>query len=83
LFAKAALQLDQETTELSVPVTAVQQHGDAAGRVFVLRDGQVREQIVALGRINGDRVQVTSGLAPSDLIVARRKKSVKGVAIRQ
>ncbi|NUQ66207.1 MAG: efflux RND transporter periplasmic adaptor subunit, partial [Pirellulales bacterium] len=68
LFATARLQLEQETTALYVPATAVQQHGDA-GRVFVVRDGVVREQVVAVGRADGGRVRVTSGLAAGERVV--------------
>lgn len=82
LFAAAQLQLEQETTALYVPAAAVQQHGDA-GRVFVVRDGIVREQVVAVGPTDGGRVRVTSGLAAGELVVARPEKVREGVKIRQ
>jgi RND family efflux transporter MFP subunit len=81
LFATAQLQLEEQTTELSVPVSAVQKHGDA-GRVFVVRNGVVQEQVVALGQTTGDRVQITAGLASDDRIVARPERVREGVRIR-
>ncbi len=82
LFATARLQLEEQATELSVPASAVQQHGDA-GRVFVVRDGTVREQIVSVGQTAGDRVQITSGLSANDLVVACPEKVREGVRIRK
>jgi RND family efflux transporter MFP subunit len=82
LFATAQLQLEQETNALYVPAAAVQQHGDA-GRVFVVRDGVVREQVVAVGEADGNRVEITSGLAATDRVVARPQEVREGVRVRQ
>jgi RND family efflux transporter MFP subunit len=70
LFATAELQLPESGGRVFVPKTAVQNAGEVA-RVFVVRDGVAREQIVALGEIGEQKVEVRAGLSGKELLVAR------------
>jgi RND family efflux transporter MFP subunit len=68
LFVTAELQLEKKETDVFVPSAAVCGRGDAAA-VFVIREGVVREQIVAVGESAAGRVRIASGLAPGDTVV--------------
>jgi len=69
MFATARIQLDKQHDMLYVPGTAVLWEGDSA-RVFVVRDGVARQQVVALGEVAGPLIRVVSGLKGDELLVA-------------
>lgn len=54
---------------IAVPVVAVAEHGQMLW-VFTAEDGRARARIVTLGARNGSRVEVLSGLAKSERIIA-------------
>jgi len=55
---------------VAVPASAVQQ--DAAGaRLLVVRDGVVEQRRIAPGIAEGDALEVLSGVAPGETVVAR------------
>jgi len=63
---------------LAVPLFAVVDRGDRKV-VFVEKDGHAVQRPVSLGIIEGDRIQVTSGLSPGDrLIVVGHRDLVDG-----
>jgi RND family efflux transporter MFP subunit len=70
LFATAELVLQNKAAEVFAPSSAVQRTGEVA-RVFVVRDGMAREQVVALGQENKGKIHITSGLTGKELLVAR------------
>lgn len=70
LFATAELEVSQKQTEMLVPATAVQRTGEVA-RVFVLRDGVARQQVIALGEEANGKVHITSGLTGKEVLLAR------------
>jgi multidrug efflux pump subunit AcrA (membrane-fusion protein) len=70
LFATAELQLKQTAQAVYVPIGAVQRVGDVA-RVFVVRDGVAREQVVALGAVGKEKIEIQSGLTGKETLVAR------------
>ena len=73
LFVTAELQLAKKETDILVPATAVCSRGEASA-VFVIRDGVVREQIVAVGESAAGLVRITSGLTPGDAVVTQPEK---------
>ncbi len=81
LFATAELLLSQKGTEIFVPVSAVQKMGEVA-KVFVVRDGIAREQVVALGNADQGKVQIRSGLTGKEVVVARPERIRDGDAVR-
>lgn len=82
LFATAQLQLERSATELYVPASAVQKEGEV-GRVYVVRDGAAREQVVSVGSAEGDRVQILTGLKPEDVVVLNAAQVTDGAVVRR
>ncbi len=70
LFATAELELRQQRPVIFAPIGAVQKNGEV-GRVFVVRDGVAREQVVALGERIGSKIEIRFGLSGGELLVAR------------
>ncbi|MBU4400962.1 MAG: efflux RND transporter periplasmic adaptor subunit [Planctomycetes bacterium] len=70
LFATAELELKQQQPGIYAPVSAVQKNGEV-GRVFVVRNGVAREQVVALGEQTGGKIEIRSGLTGKELLVAQ------------
>lgn len=68
LFVTAQLELPEQVREVYAPAASVQRQGETA-RVFVVRDGSLREQVVSLGETTGDDVHVKTGLAGNELVV--------------
>ena len=64
-----------------VPLGAVQKMGEVA-RVFVVRDGVAREQVVALGEVEQGKVEIRSGLTGKEILVARPELVHDGDAVR-
>ncbi|MHB1036589.1 MAG: efflux RND transporter periplasmic adaptor subunit [Pirellulales bacterium] len=81
LFATAELQLHKEQAEMFLPASAVEKTGEAS-RVFVVRGGVAREQVVSLGEVNGAAVQITSGLTGKERVVARPDRVRDGDTVR-
>jgi len=57
LFATAELDLSRQQPCVLAPVGAVLKK-DEVGRVFVVRDGFAREQVVALGDVAGGKIEI-------------------------
>jgi RND family efflux transporter MFP subunit len=76
LFATAELEVRQPgegpeaAAKMFVPASAVKKMDEVA-RVFVVRDGVAREQVVALGEETPQRVEIRSGLTGKERIVTR------------
>jgi RND family efflux transporter MFP subunit len=70
LFATAELQLAEQQAKIFVPATAVQRMDEVA-RVFVVRDGLAREQVVSLGDESQQKVEIRAGLTGNEVLVAR------------
>lgn len=82
LFATAELELPKKGAQVLAPVGAVQRLGEVA-RVFVVRDGLAREQVVALGEMDKGKVEIRSGLTGKEILVARPELVHDGDAVRQ
>lgn len=81
----ATVRITQSTPEpaVMIPVTAVKTTGDI-NRVFVIRDGAAREQIVQLGLLEGDMIQVKSGVVEGETVaVSGLDQLSDGVFVRQ
>jgi RND family efflux transporter MFP subunit len=81
LFATAELELGKQRPRVFVPVGAVQRLGEVA-RVFVVRDGVAREQVVALGEVEEGKVEVRSGLTGTEKLAARPELVKDGDPVR-
>ena len=82
VFATAELELPKRQTSVLAPLAAVQWTGEV-GKVFVDRDGVAREQVVALGEISGNKIEIRSGLTGKEMLVAnparhsRRRRALR------
>jgi RND family efflux transporter MFP subunit len=81
LFATAELVLPNKGAQVFVPKGAVQRIGEVA-RVFVVRDGVAREQVVALGKTDKERIEIASGLTGQERIVAQPELVHDGDPVR-
>jgi RND family efflux transporter MFP subunit len=82
LFVTAEMELPEQQSQIFVPLGAVEKMGESA-RVFVVRDGGVREQVVALGKSDDHRIEITSGLQGNERIVCNPDKVREGAAVRK
>jgi RND family efflux transporter MFP subunit len=68
-FASAEIEIGRGEG-VGVPASAVQRDGDRA-RLLVVRDGVVEQRRVEVGIAEGDALEISSGLAPGESVVAR------------
>ena len=68
-FASGQIELTRRDG-VSAPATAIEREGDAA-RLYVVRDGKVEERQVKPGIVDGDLVEVRSGVHAGESVVAR------------
>jgi RND family efflux transporter MFP subunit len=81
LFATAELEFKQQQAGVFVPLGAVQRMGEVA-RVYVVRDGVAREQVVALGEMDQGKVEIRAGLTGREMLVARPELVKDGDPVR-
>jgi hypothetical protein len=66
-----------------IPTAAVRTDGDVS-RVFVVKDGAAREQLVQLGLLEGDMIQVKQGVVEGDMVATSNLNALSdGVLVRQ
>jgi len=81
LFATAELELRKQQPSVLAPLRAVQRTGEV-DKVFVDRDGIAREQVVALGEVAGNKIEIRSGLTGKEILVANPSLVHDGDALR-
>ncbi len=66
-----------------IPAKAVRTVGDTSS-VFVVKEGVAREQIVQLGLLEGDMIQIKQGVIEGDMVVTSDLNSLQdGVLVNQ
>lgn len=60
---------DEQSDALLVPRSAIFRSGDNGWEVFVVRGSRAEKQVVEVGLINDDEVEVISGLAEGDQVI--------------
>jgi RND family efflux transporter MFP subunit len=82
LFATALIQQGTPAPALLAPETAVETVSGTS-RVYVMKDGKAEERIVTVGAKAASQVEITSGLAAGDQVVAEpRGRITDGMALR-
>ncbi len=77
MYGRAVIELEPPSRNLTVPSTClIEQDGKGDGAVFVVRDGKVARVKVRVGKDNGLRVEVLSGLTENDLVIAQITPSI-------
>jgi multidrug efflux pump subunit AcrA (membrane-fusion protein) len=78
-FARADIEVEREGGVLLVPRRAVSTFA-GVHKVFLVKDGRAVERVVQLGQEDGDRVEVTQGLAAGDSFVVAPPPGLAGGA---
>jgi RND family efflux transporter MFP subunit len=84
MFGRVLIELEPPSQNLTIPSTClIEQAGGGEGAVYVVRDGKARRIPIQVGKDNGLRVEVLSGLTEKDQIVAQITPAINdGVAVR-
>lgn len=83
MFATVALGVGASTMALAVPRSAIVEDGDRRLLYMAEESGKYEEKAVELGRIQGDYVEIVSGLEPGSKVVTKgafvlKSEKVKG-----
>lgn len=82
-FATVRITQSKAENAVMVPAAAVRTEGDVA-RVFVVKDGAAREQLVQTGILEGDLIQIKQGINEGDVIATSGLGELSdGVLVRQ
>jgi membrane fusion protein (multidrug efflux system) len=81
MFATAELELKNLKPRIFVPKPAVEKMGEVA-RVFIVRDGIARAQIVALGEEKNGKVEILADLTGHETLVAHPELVHDGDKVR-
>jgi len=82
-FATVRVTQSKPEPAVVIPVKAVKTVGDT-NSVFIIKDGIAREQIVQLGLLEGDTIQIKRGIIDGDRVVTSNLGSLTdGVFVRQ
>ncbi|MBX3287708.1 MAG: efflux RND transporter periplasmic adaptor subunit [Acidobacteria bacterium] len=82
-FATVRITQSKPEPAVMIPVSAVKTTGDL-NRVFVIRDGIAREQLVQLGLLEGDMIQVKNGVVEGETVATSGLDQLSdGVFVRQ
>ncbi len=73
LFAEADVEIDSESTTLTVPASAIVRFAGVA-KLWTVVDGVTKEQVVELGRASTDRVEILRGLKAGDWVLVDASK---------
>lgn len=82
-FATVRITQSKPESAVVIPVKAVKTVGDT-NSVFVIKDGIAREQLVQLGLLEGDLIQIKSGVVDGDQVATSNLNLLTdGVFVRQ
>lgn len=82
-FATVRITQSKAENAVLVPAAAVRTEGDLS-RVFIVKDGAAREQLVQTGILEGDMLQIKQGVAEGDVIATSSVGELSdGVLVRQ
>lgn len=82
-FATVRITQSQPENAVMVPTSAIKTDGDI-NKIYVVKDGAVREQLVQLGLLENGKIQVKQGLNENDVIATSNLAALyDGVLVRQ
>jgi multidrug efflux pump subunit AcrA (membrane-fusion protein) len=82
-FATVRILQARVQPALLVPARAVRTESGVS-RVFVIKDGQARERLVQLGQMEGDLIELKSGVAADEAVATSNVELLSdGMAVRQ
>jgi RND family efflux transporter MFP subunit len=80
-FASASIVSSNEDPAISVPTSALVTFAGVE-KVLTVKDGKVVEKRVSVGRRERDRLEIVSGLAAGELVIAQPGNLVEGAPVR-
>jgi RND family efflux transporter MFP subunit len=80
-FANASIVSSNEDPAISVPTSALVTFAGVE-KVLTVKDGKVVEKRVTVGRREGDRLEIVSGLAAGEQVIAQPGNLVEGTPVR-
>jgi RND family efflux transporter MFP subunit len=82
-FATVRITQSKPEPAVMIPVTAVRTEGDVS-RVFIVADGAAREQLVQLGLLENDMIQIKQGVIEGQMVATSNLNNLSdGVLVRQ
>jgi RND family efflux transporter MFP subunit len=82
-FATVRITQSKPEPAVMIPVAAVRTEGDVS-RVFVIKDGVAHEQLVQLGLLENDMIQVKQGVVEGDTVATSSLNNLRdGALVRQ
>lgn len=82
-FATVRITQSKPENAVMIPAAAVRTEGDLS-KVYVIKDGIAREHLVQLGLLEGDQIQIKTGVSEGDVIATSNLKELyDGVFVRQ
>jgi RND family efflux transporter MFP subunit len=77
LFSEGVIQMDAESKALVIPNSALVRFA-GVDKVWKIVDGKLKEQVVGLGRKNGDMIEIQSGITSGDQLLLEGKDGKVG-----
>ncbi len=79
MFVRAEIVVSEGTAPLTIPKRALLRGGidGSDGEVFVIKNGVSMKRTVSLGESDGDKIQVTKGLNPGEVVVVEGQNLTK------
>ena len=68
LFSEGVIQMDAESKAFVIPNSALVRFA-GVDKVWKIIDGKLKEQVVSLGRKNGDMIEIQSGITSGDQLL--------------
>ncbi|HMO81637.1 MAG TPA: efflux RND transporter periplasmic adaptor subunit [Pyrinomonadaceae bacterium] len=82
-FATVRITQSRPEPAVMIPVSAVRTDGEI-NRVFLVKDGAAREQLVQLGLLENDMIQVKSGVVEGDVVATSNLNLLRdGILVRR
>ena len=82
-FATVRITQSQPENAVMVPVSAIKAEGDI-NKLYIIKDGVAHEQIVQVGLLEDNMIQVKNGVAEGDVVATSGlEKLIDGVLVRQ
>ena len=82
-FATVRISQPKGDAAVLIPARAVRTEQDVS-RVFVIKDGRVQERVVQLGQVEGELVEVKTGIGADELVATSNVEQLRdGAAVRQ
>lgn len=72
MWGRGIIEVEPPSKNLTIPSTClIEQNDKGEGAVFAVRDGRIKKLPVRVGKDNGVRAEILSGLTESDMLVAQ------------